>query len=260
MAVAALCMYTEPAAVSHAYQQLAKEVARRLGVGLDVTPTDFASLWHHPQLLLAQTCGYPWATQLREQTRLVATPQYTFPGCEGLNHCSFILVAKLSPAKTLADLKGQRVVINGRDSNSGMNLLRNAVAPLATEGRFFGKVIESGSHLNSMRLLQQGQGDVASVDAVTYGYLHRDVPSCVMGLRVLQRTRQSPALPLITAKIHNDEMILALRDALTAILVERAELAETLGLRGFEAVGEETYLRVLTWEDEAISCGYPVIA
>lgn len=260
MAIAELSMYTEPAAVRAAYAELVRSVATRLGVELETAPTDLASLWRHPQLLLAQTCGYPWVTQLRGQVRLVAAPQYTFPGCDGARHCSFILVPESSTAINLEDLRDTRVAINGPDSNSGMNLLRNAVAPLAMQGRFFREVIESGSHANSMRLLQNGQADVAAVDAVTYGYLQRDTPERVAGLRVLQRSQQSPALPLVCAATHTNDTVQALRTALSATLIERSELAETLSIEGFDPVSEDTYLPLLQMQEEAIRQGYPSVA
>lgn len=260
MAVAELSMYTEPAAVNEAYVELARSVATRLGFELETAPTDLASLWRHPQLLLAQTCGYPWITQLRDEVQLVAAPRYAFQGCDGPRHCSFILVPEASTAISLEDLRDTRVAINGPDSNSGMNLLRDAVAPLAVQGRFFREVIRSGSHANSMKLLQLGQADVAAVDAVTYGYLQRDAPDRLAGLRVLQRSRQSPALPLVCAATHTNDTVQALRTALSATLVERPKLAQALAIEGFDPVSEDTYLPILHWQEEAIKQGYAAIA
>ncbi len=39
---------------------------------------------------------------------------------------------------------------------SGMLALKTVVAPLSRNGRFFGRVIESGSHLASMRAVADG--------------------------------------------------------------------------------------------------------
>lgn len=260
MAVAALSMYNEPAKVKDAYQILAEDVAARLGVELNSVPEDLASLWLHPHLLLAQTCGFPWASQLRGKVQLVATPRYSLPGCEGMTHCAFLLIPETCTASNLEDLRGKRAVINGLDSNSGMNLFRDAVAPLSNQGRFFGEVLQSGSHVNSMRMLQRGEADVASIDAVTYGYLRRDLPGRVAGLRILQRTRQSPALPLICAATYSDETVQALRNALSAALAQTPAIAETLAIEGFEPVSEDKYLPVIEWQEEAIRQGYPVVA
>ncbi|NRH40534.1 PhnD/SsuA/transferrin family substrate-binding protein [Pseudomonas sp. MS15a(2019)] len=260
MTVAALTMYVEPAEVRDAYRQLAEAVALRLGATLESAPEELPALWSHPELLLAQTCGYPWATRLRGQVRLVAAPRYRFEGCNEAEHCAFILVPDALDVASLADLRGKRVALNGLDSNSGMNLLRLAVAPLAERGRFFGEVIVSESHANSLALLQQGHADVAAVDAVTYGYLQRAQPERVAGLRLLQRTRPSPALPFITAASRSDAEVEALRGALSDSLVADPTLAECLAIEGFTAVDEATYLPLLDWRREAVEQGYPVIA
>lgn len=260
MAIAALTMYVEPAEVRDAYRQLAEAVALRLGKTLDPAPEELSALWSHPDLLLAQTCGYPWATRLRGQVRLVAAPRYTFEGCAGAEHCAFILVPETLEAESLADLRGKRVALNGLDSNTGMNLLRHAVAPLAERARFFGEMIVSESHANSLALLQQGHADVAAVDAVTYGYLQRAQPERVDGLRLLQRTRPSPTLPFITAASRSDAEVADLRAALDASLAAAPELADVLAIEGFVAVDDATYLPLLDWRREAVDKGYPVIA
>ena len=260
MTVAALTMYVEPAEVRAAYRQLADAVARRLDVELAPVPEDLPTLWSHPDLLLAQTCGYPWATRLRGQVRLVAAPRYGFEGCAGAEHCAFILVPETLEAESLADLRGKRVALNGLDSNTGMNLLRHAVAPLAERGRFFGEVIVSESHANSLALLQQGHADVAAVDAVTYGYLQRAEPERVAGLRLLQRTRMSPTLPFVTAASRSDAEVDALRAALNDSLAADPELGGILAIEGITAVDEATYLPLLDWRREAVEKGYPVIA
>jgi len=259
MTVAALTMYVEPVEVRDAYRQLAEAVALRLGATLEPAPEELPALWTHPELLLAQTCGYPWATRLRGQVRLVAAPRYIFDGCVDAEHCAFILVSETLDASSLADLRGKRVALNGLDSNTGMNLLRHAVAPLAERGRFFGEVIVSESHANSLALLQQGHADVAAVDAVTYGYLQRAEPERVAGLRLLQRTRLSPTLPFITAASRSDAEVEALRAALGDSLAADPALAAILALAGFAAVDEATYLPLLDWRREAVEQGYPVI-
>src|SRR5688572_3435889 len=51
-----------------------------------------AQILRHPRLVLAQTCGYPLMTALRDRVRLVAAPVYALPDYEGSNHRSFIVV------------------------------------------------------------------------------------------------------------------------------------------------------------------------
>ncbi|AGS24158.1 NMT1-like domain-containing protein (plasmid) [Rhizobium etli bv. mimosae str. Mim1] len=106
--------------------------------------------WLRPDLLLSQTCGYPFATSLRGRVRLVATPVYSHPDCDGPLMRSFIIVRKNSSLRVLEDLRGTTAAINSHNSNSGRNLFRAAVAPLARNGRLFERIIETGSHGGSI--------------------------------------------------------------------------------------------------------------
>ena len=77
----------------------------------------------------------------------------------GIDYRSVILVPQAG-ARSLEELRGSVAVINQQHSHSGMNALRHSIAPLARDGRFFSRVTVSGSHLDSIAALQQGQAAV----------------------------------------------------------------------------------------------------
>ena len=125
---------------------------------------------------MAQTCGYPYVSHLKGKVRLVATPAYGFAGGQGTERVSFIVVPEASTAQSLADLRGKVAAVNDWGSNSGMNLFRAALAPLAKDGKFFSDVRITTGHLPSIKALQAGEADVASIDTVTWGMLGRHRP------------------------------------------------------------------------------------
>ncbi len=141
--VASLGMYDFPwlREATDAFWGLMRDGLREAGV--DGVPDELErerplrEIWRDPNLLLAQTCGYPLVTELAGRVRLVATPIYDLPGCDGVLHRSFVVVRADDPARELADLRGRRCAVNGFDSNTGMNLLRAAIAPLAQDGAVF---------------------------------------------------------------------------------------------------------------------------
>ncbi|NWD92632.1 PhnD/SsuA/transferrin family substrate-binding protein, partial [Pseudomonas sp. K5002] len=100
--------------------------------------------------------------------------------------------------------------------NSGMNLLRERLAPLQQGGRFFAEVGISGAHRESLRWLRENRADLAAIDSVTYDYLARFAPEEVAGLRIVTRSAPSPTLPYISASGSNEHlrevMNLALQD------------------------------------------------
>src|SRR3954453_4606313 len=63
-------------------------------------------IWGQQDLLLGQTCGYPFWKELRRKVELLATPIYGFSGCEGPNHCSFLLAHRDEARTTLAEFRG----------------------------------------------------------------------------------------------------------------------------------------------------------
>lgn len=269
MRLASLAMYASPEQMARANQALWHYLAHHLrAAGLPDVPEEldasvaYNEAWLRPDLLLAQTCGFPFIKHLAGQVRIVATPTYAYPGCEGPRACSFIVVAAGSSARSLADLAGLRVAINEPDSNSGSNLLRAAIAPLAREGRFFGSVIETGGHRASMEAVAEGRADVASIDCVTYGNTLRFDPGFVARLRILARTPSGPGLPLITRREASDAEIEILRSVLQSALAEPdlAVARDTLGLTGFAILNESDYAELAELERVAVALGYPAIA
>ena len=178
--VAALPMYDLPG-LEAANNALWLAVASRLTAnGIHNVPPNLSrtipatELWHHPRLLLAQSCGYPLVTSLRDAVKVVATSQYHAPGCQGSSYRSAIVVAATNSAATLADLRGTRCAANDPASNSGMNLLRAMIAPLAGGRRFFCAVLWSESHRESLAMTARDEADIAAIDCVTFER-HRQV-------------------------------------------------------------------------------------
>jgi ABC-type phosphate/phosphonate transport system substrate-binding protein len=216
-------------------------------------------VWGDPSLLFAQGCEYPLAKAHADRVRLVASPMYSAPGCEGARCRSAIVVR--GGVAALADLRGRRCVINELDSNSGMNLLRAAIAPLATGGRFFGSIVVSGSHLRSVEMVASGEADVASVDCVSFAHFQRLYPSVVGELRVLAWTASSRSLPFITARSASDAMVRALRSALADVFDDDglAPVREQLLLSGVDLSPKEGFDEVLALERGAVEGGYPTV-
>ncbi|WP_404710045.1 phosphate/phosphite/phosphonate ABC transporter substrate-binding protein [Sphingomonas sp. MMS24-J13] len=197
--LASLAMYNDPPVVRAATRQLwshVRDSLRAAGLAgipdaLDETIAHDAA-WLAPNLLLAQTCGYPFATRLRGRVRLVATPCYDHPGCNGAWGGSFVIVRADEPAISIADLFGRRAAINDRGSNSGYNLLRATVAPHARGGHFFADVIETGGHVASLTAVTTGVADVAAIDCVTWGNIAHHAPERLQSLRILCETPKTP--------------------------------------------------------------------
>jgi ABC-type phosphate/phosphonate transport system substrate-binding protein len=214
------------------------------------------------EVFFSQTCGYPLQTVYRGQFALLAAPTYNFPGCGAATHRAFIIVRRDSTYKTVEDLRASKFALNSRHSNSGMNLPRIMLARLGITAPFFGSVIETGSHTESIRRVAAGDLDAAAIDCVTYGFFSDYRGQEMSGLRVLGETPESPAIPFVTSVATPPEQIGALRAALLRMANDPRRKPALRGLRieTITPVDLSVYERIMAYEREAADLGYPVLA
>ncbi|QRY77229.1 PhnD/SsuA/transferrin family substrate-binding protein [Pseudomonas sp. PDNC002] len=256
--VAELPMYPAPEAIHAASERW---IARTLEL-LDAQRKpwrgdDLHALFRAPDLLFTQTCGYPLMTALRGQVQLVGRPDFNLPHSGGGEHCSLLLVRADDPRADLDALRGCRGAANNSDSNTGMNLLRHALAPWQRDGRFFGEFAWSGSHRQSLRWLREGRADLIAVDSVTFAYLQLHATEETTGVRLLQRSAPSAALPYISAA--DAAQAARIRDALNAALEALPEVAATLRIRRVLPASESDYEPLLEYQSEATARGFAAL-
>ncbi len=222
---------------------------------------DMEEVWAAPDMLLSQTCGYPMMTELAGRVRFVSTPLYRTPFAKGEGYSSAIIVNATSTSTRVDELRGGIVGVNAWNSNSGMNLLRAALAPLARRERFFSAVRITGSHQESLAAVAAGEVDVAAIDGVTMALTARHRPDLVRGVRVIATTPEAPGLPLITRVDASDETVALLRAALDSLTGDPTlhHARDAIGLEGFVHTGLERYDRILDLERQASDLGYEVL-
>jgi ABC-type phosphate/phosphonate transport system substrate-binding protein len=265
--LASLGMYDLPSTAS-SLDDLWHDCAARLRAKrLDDVPATLTrhcpleAVWRDPNLLVGQTCGYPLVKHLAGRVRVVASPVYDVPGCEGAWHSSFVVVPASSRCVDLRSLKGSRAVINSPDSNTGMNLFRAAIAPVAQGARFFADVAVTGGHAASLAAVASEKADVAAIDCVSFWLMSRERPYLTGGVRILAKTPPSPSLPLVTSAKTSDEELALLRDALaeSARSFELAAARRVLGLTGFSVLPVEAYTVLSKYERDATALDYPLL-
>jgi ABC-type phosphate/phosphonate transport system substrate-binding protein len=267
--VAALPMYNVTPALAGDWRTLLERVRRHMQPWLDargdtlelVDPeTSLTEFWLRDDVLLSQTCGYPLVHALDRRVQLVTTPVFAVDGCAGGDYRSVLVARKASGVASLAACRGLRVAYNSDDSNSGMNLLRHAVAPLADERPFFASVLETGGHLASLQALLDDRADVAAIDCVTFSFMLDHLPELGRGAVEIGITAASPGLPLIASKQVPPDGIDALRFALGQAVAHDQALAKQLKLGGFVQRPLDDYASILDLETDAIALGYPRLA
>lgn len=195
-------------------------------------------IWQDPGLVLAQTCGLPYARRLHGQVTLVATPDYALPGCPPGYYTSVFIMRQASATPDPAGWAGLRLAYNSPNSQSGW------AAPaqhMAVRGLGFAQVCRSGSHAASLQAVCTGQADIAALDAQTWRLLQRHDPLAAQVTEV-GRTAPTPGLPLVTRRDQDPAPLCrAVRDAIAALTVtDRA----ALDLAGLVTIPASAYLAV----------------
>ena len=235
--IASLPMYDRPE-TAPANDRLWQGVRARLGYGperlrRDGDPWDH---WQSPDLLLSQTCGLPYRSRLYDKVRLVGTPVCELKDCPPGHYCSVFVVRRDDPRDAPADFAGAVFAYNEALSQSGWA----APQGWATErGVRFTETLCTGAHAKSARAVAEGRADIAALDALSWRFMAR-TDRFARGLRVIERTVPTPALPWITAATRDPAPI---RAALTGALdAMSAEDRDTLGISGLVEIPADTYL------------------
>ena len=155
--------------------------------------------WRSPELLFSQTCGHPLVHSVGHSVQVVATPHYEAPGCEGPRYRSFVLVRADAGERSIGELRGKRLAVNGRDSWSGYRVWGRMLPASVDVEEMFGEVVITGSHRESVRGVREDRADACAVDCVSHALLARHSPDELAGTRIVGRSPLQPALPFITA-------------------------------------------------------------
>lgn len=205
---------------------------------LTLVEDNLLDFWQRPDLLLSQTCGYPYRHFLKDRVSLVATPDFGLQDCPSGHYRSAWVVRADDPRQALTDFDGTVLAFNGRDSQSGY------AAPLLAAQRArvrFGEIRRSGAHSASARMVAEGAADIAGLDAVSWRHMTRLDP-WTEGLRVLGWTEPTPGLPFITVFAPLADLLHAsLRQALETLA---PPLRDILTLESLLRIDREAYLAV----------------
>ena len=192
--------------------------------------------WLSPELLLAQTCGLPLRSVLRDRVTLVGTPDYGLEGCPPGHYRSMLIARRDDPRADEAAFAPARFAVNDALSQSGWAAALHHMEGL---GLTLPPALETGGHVASARAVAEGRADWAALDAMTWRLICAHDPALAAALRVFGATRPTPGLPLITAQGRDPA---PLRRAVSAAINTLAPEARTrLGLRGLMVIPLASY-------------------
>ncbi len=213
-----------------------------------------------PGLFIGHTCGYPLMRYLQQYCSPVCVPVFDVEGCNGKYYSSRFIVAPDSDISEIRHCRNHVAAINSHDSNSGMNVLRHAVAQCGQPPPFFSSVIETGSHFNSLQAVAEGRADIASIDCVSYALIHDERPRITAQVKTLGYSAATCGLPLVTSKTgqycDSDTMLQRLNEALGRLPESHRK---TLHLDRFSSVSWNDYQGIIDMEADGNRAGYSLL-
>ena len=244
--IAALPMYdrAETAAANDRFWSLIRDGLRARGIdapsALRRGDAELMPLWLAPDLVLAQTCGFPYRARLHGKVQLVGTPDYGVDGCPPGHYRSVLIARPDDPRERFEDFDGARMAYNEGLSQSGWAAAQNMAARM---GITLSSGLRTGSHRASFLAVADGHAELAAIDAVTFSYL-AEFDSARDRVKVVGATDPTPGLPYICATGMDAGAILAAVGE--AIPLLPAADRDRLRLKGVLKLPAEAYLSVPT--------------
>ncbi len=156
---------------------------------------------------------------------------------------SEVVVRADSEAATFADLEGRVWGYNDRHSLSGYFSASQHLRELGRNRDFFGKEVDTGSHLRSIEGIVRGDIDAASIDSNVLSRVFEECPSLVEQLRVLESWGPFPIQPIVVNSDLAGELVEPITNALLDITrVRRLQRRlAALGVLGFARTSADEY-------------------
>lgn len=204
------------------YRSVAGYLAHK--TGLRVKPIDDVP-WQERQRLLDRgvadigfVCGAHYVRKIEQvepPIRLLAAPVMQAARYQGQPiYFSDVIVRAESPAREFADLRGTAWVYNEPRSYSGYYAISAHLALLGADTSYFGRITESGSHQESLRLVLAGAADAAAIDSIVLERAFQLQPELVELVRVVEVIGPSPIPPVVAGRNLPPAQAYALREAL----------------------------------------------
>ena len=160
--------------------------------------------WRSSNLGLSQTCGFPLRQTFHPYLAVLGAPRYAVEGCTGHDYSSAFVVRAEDSGTSVAAMEGRRLACNGRDSQSGYNVVKAKIGALDRGDNmnfpFFSEMLISGNHANSVAMVKAGTADLAAIDAVSLALIQRHAPENFSGLTVIDYSAPGPGPRLWTSR------------------------------------------------------------
>jgi phosphonate transport system substrate-binding protein len=166
-------------------------------------------------------CGLAYVRESNRQDKLIellVAPVRRHPRYHAKPvYYSDVIVRTDSSFHSFEDLRGRTWAYNERGSHSGFNIVRYHLAMRGLEQNFFRRIVESGSHRNSLQMILQRSIDTAAIDSSVLELEVAKDPAISGQIRTVEILGPSPAPPWVVHSSVSADVRKTLSDILLSI-------------------------------------------
>ncbi len=246
-------------------QNVAAHIHDRLGIETsyinDIPWQERERLFDWGEIQILWFCGLPYvykAERRENDMELLAVPVPSGSRyCQQPVYFSDVIVREKSPFRSFKELRGAVWAYNEPRSHSGFNVVRAYLAGLGETRGFFGKVVESGSHSMSLKLLLSSEVDSAAIDSTVLEWAVAQSAEVSKQIRVIATFGPSPIPPWVMSGKVSVGLRSELRDLLLSMHRDRRgkDFLERAGFERFVEAQDRDYdpIRIMARKAEQVS-------
>ena len=256
------------------YDEMARYLSGKLGWDVKVVSnlsyTEADDMLDKGIIQIGFVCGFPYIHNFAQGNYdLLAIPvmamkKGAFPDARGYENVpgkyySYTIVRKDSPFKSWADLKGKSYALSETNSNSGYNLPRAKLVSLgARDWTYFSKVVVSGSHEESYRLVASGAVDASSVDSLVLDYGRQMKDAAALNVRIIEHLGPAGIPPVVISRKADPSIRQPMMNALLAMNTdpEGKKILDKAMMTRFDPPDDHNYDDVRAYEKMAKDAGF----
>ncbi len=206
-------------------------------MGLNTRPKNDMEHWNSTNMLVSQTCGYPYRKFLSEKVHLIGIPDFGINNIPPGYYHSVLVVRK---DKEVIAKSGKILAFDNQYSQSGW------IAPkvyVPAMNIVFADCVETGGYWYSAQAVARGKVTLSATDVFSWELINR-FSAFGDKLRVIDTTIPTPGLPLITAcENFVDEIYFSVVET---IKIMDEKILKLLPFEGLARLRKKDYLKVNT--------------
>jgi phosphonate transport system substrate-binding protein len=234
------------------YQEIGDYIEKKTGLQVEfvsgLSYSTINSMIESGAAQVAFVCGYPYVLshdgKENPPTKLLAAPVNAGPQYEGEpKYYSYVIVHKDSPITKFEELKGKTWVFNDEISNSGYNMPRAKLVSIGETNGFFGKILKSGAHEESIRMVGEGKVDASAVDSLVLDYALAEKEPYASQVKIIETLGPAGAPPVVYSTKLSEEKAQKIKQALLGMKddPEGQAILKKAYLSGFIDVTDANY-------------------